>query len=157
MHLATSVVEQEGHKHAAATALMESACVDHLFILSNPTYFQCSENWIVKEVAPAVDKAEAMVRCRVSPALKDRFHLAVDTPYPRLASQFQACSHAFDPCLRSGGTTCLVQAMGKSIECVIEDQKQNCLWLGCQAWSLSKERLSGGRTRCLMLGQTFQS
>ena len=66
LHQTSDDTEKEVHRRTAATNLMESACVDHMFVVNNPTHFQCSDNWIVKEFGPpARDKAEAMERVRV--------------------------------------------------------------------------------------------
>ena len=66
MQYASTEAERDAHKLTVTTALMESACVDTLFVMSNPTHYQCSDNWVVKEVAPDIGKAEAMARVRVS-------------------------------------------------------------------------------------------
>lgn len=68
IYSASDEAEKEMYKKTAASNLMESACVDHMFVISNPAHFQCTDNWVVREVGPPTrDKAEAMERVRVRP------------------------------------------------------------------------------------------
>ena len=65
IHQAGDEAEKATLRKTAETILMESACVDHMMVISNPAHFQCTDNWVVEEVGPpARDKAEAMERVR---------------------------------------------------------------------------------------------